>query len=164
MCPFIQLLRTSWMWHKVIFWAELNRFEFSFPSPRLVAILSLPYLSVAGGSWMYTFPKGINAMQNANSPVQVVAVSIYFDGGHYTMSTPIYIYIYICVGFKIFIVGVHQCGIWKVFYGSQWLRARLCCRKISDSIFWLFCFTPRWLGRCNALPKKVHKKYTKRER
>ena len=42
----------------------------------------------------------------------------------------------------------------KDFYGSQWLRARLCCRKISDSIFWLFCFTPRWLGRCNALPKE----------
>ena len=40
----------------------------------------------------------------------------------------------------------------KDFYGSQWLRARLCCRKISDSI--LFSFTPRWLGRCNALPKE----------
>ena len=42
----------------------------------------------------------------------------------------------------------------KGFYEGQWLRARLCCRKISDSIFWLFCFTPRWLGWCNALPKE----------
>ena len=31
----------------------------------------------------------------------------------------------------------------KVFYEGQWLRARLCCRKISDSIFWLYYFTPR---------------------
>ena len=29
------------------------------------------------------------------------------------------------------------------FYEGQWLRARLCCRKISDSIFWLYYFTPR---------------------
>ena len=26
----------------------------------------------------------------------------------------------------------------KGFYEGQWLRARLCCRKISDSIFWLY--------------------------
>ena len=26
---------------------------------------------------------------------------------------------------------------------GQGLRARLCCRKISDSIFWLYYFTPR---------------------
>ena len=52
----------------------------------------------------------------------------------------------------------------KGFYGSQWLRARLCCRKISDSIFWLFCFTPHWLVGVMPCPKKVHKKYTKRKR
>ena len=34
------------------------------------------------------------------------------------------------------------CGILKAFEG-QGLRARLCCRNISDSIFWLHCFTPR---------------------
>ncbi len=28
-------------------------------------------------------------------------------------------------------------------FKSQGLRASLCCRKISDSIFWLHCFTPR---------------------
>ena len=30
-----------------------------------------------------------------------------------------------------------------VAFEGQGLRARLCCRKISDSIFWLHCFTPR---------------------
>ena len=55
-------------------------------------------------------------------------------------------------------------GVWglKGFYEGQWLRARLCCRKISDSIFWLFCFTPRWLAGAMPCPKKVHKKYTKK--
>ena len=52
----------------------------------------------------------------------------------------------------------------EIFYESQWLRARLCCRKISDSIFWLFCFTPRWLVGVMPCPKKVHEKYTKRKR
>ena len=33
-------------------------------------------------------------------------------------------------------------GFNKGFEG-QGLRARLCCRKISDSIFWLYYFTPR---------------------
>ena len=56
-------------------------------------------------------------------------------------------------GLKGFSRRGHQCGVWR-FLGSQVLRARLCCRKISDSIFWLFCFTPRWLGRCNALSKE----------
>ena len=45
----------------------------------------------------------------------------------------------------------YQCGVYN-FYEGQWLRARLCCRKISDSIFWLFCFTPRCLA--GALPKE----------
>ena len=49
----------------------------------------------------------------------------------------------------------------KDFYEGQWLRARLCCRKISDSIFWLFCFTPRWLAGAMPCPKKgpqeIHK-------
>ena len=31
----------------------------------------------------------------------------------------------------------------KGFYEGQWLRARLCCRKISESIFWLYYLTPR---------------------
>ena len=43
---------------------------------------------------------------------------------------------------KVFRVEVTNVGF-KDFYDGQWLRARLCCRKISDSIFWLFCFTPR---------------------
>ena len=45
----------------------------------------------------------------------------------------------------------------KAFEG-QGLRARLCCRKISDSIFWLHCFTPRCLAQ-----RKTQKKYTKRK-
>ena len=31
---------------------------------------------------------------------------------------------------------------------SQGLRARLCCRNISDSIFWLYYFTPHWPAQC----------------
>ena len=34
---FTQPLRSGRIWHKVKFSAEFNRFEFSFPSPRLVA-------------------------------------------------------------------------------------------------------------------------------
>ena len=49
----------------------------------------------------------------------------------------------------------------KVFLEGRWLRARLCCRKLSDSIFWLYYFTPRWLAGAMPCPKKVHKKYTK---
>ena len=41
------------------------------------------------------------------------------------------------------------------------LRAKLCCRKISDSIFWLYYFTPRWLAGGMPCPKKVQKKYAK---
>ena len=44
---------------------------------------------------------------------------------------------------------------------GHWLRARLCCRKLSDSIFWLYYFTPRWLAGAMPCSKKVHKKYTK---
>ena len=49
----------------------------------------------------------------------------------------------------------------KGFYEGQCLRARLCCRKISDSIFWLYYFTPRWLAGAMPCPKKVQKKYKK---
>ena len=64
----------------------------------------------------------------------------------------IYIYIYIytcmCVCVCIYIYthiytcmhGV-TCGV-EIFYEGQALRARLCCRKLSDSIFWLYYFTP----------------------
>ena len=45
-------------------------------------------------------------------------------------------------GVKVFSVEVTNVGF-EGFYEGQWLRARLCCRKISDSIFWLYYFTPR---------------------
>ena len=48
-------------------------------------------------------------------------------------------------------------------FEGQGLRARLCCRKISDSIFWLYYFTTRWLTGTMPCPKKVQKKYTKRK-
>ena len=54
------------------------------------------------------------------------------------------------------------CGVWR-YLGGQWLRARLCCLKISDSIFWLYYFTPRCLVGARPCPKKVQKKYTKRK-
>ena len=44
------------------------------------------------------------------------------------------------------------------FYEGQWLRARRCCRKLSDSIFWLFCFTlPHvdWPVQCLAQRKSI---------
>ena len=45
-------------------------------------------------------------------------------------------------GLKVFSVEVTNVEFER-FLGCQWLKARLCCRKISDSIFWLYCFTPR---------------------
>ena len=54
--------------------------------------------------------------------------------------------------------------MWSLkYFKGQGLRVRLCCRKISDSIFWLHCFTPRWLAGAMPCPKKVQKKYTKRK-
>ena len=43
-------------------------------------------------------------------------------------------------------------------------RARLCCRSISDSIFWLFYFTPKLVSWCNTLPKKVPKRIIQKKR
>ena len=40
-------------------------------------------------------------------------------------------------------------------------RARLCCCLISDSIFWLFYFTPRWLVGVTPCPRKPQRNYTK---
>ena len=51
----------------------------------------------------------------------------------------------------------------KAFDG-QGLRARLCCRKISDCIFWLYYFTPRWLAGAMPCPKKVPKEIYKKKR
>ena len=49
-------------------------------------------------------------------------------------------------------------------FEGQGLRARLCCRKISDSIFWLYYFTPRWLAGAMSSPKKVPKEIYKKKR
>ena len=51
----------------------------------------------------------------------------------------------------------------KAFEG-QGLRARLCCRKISDSIFWLHCFTPRWLTGAMPCPKESPKRNIQKEK
>ena len=56
----------------------------------------------------------------------------------------------------------HMWGL-TVFSGSQWPRARLCCRKISDSKPRPHYFTPRWPAGAMPRPKKVQKKYTKRK-
>ena len=53
------------------------------------------------------------------------------------------------------------CGIWRL--EGQVLKARLSCRKIPDSIFWLYYFTPRWLTDAMPCPKKSQKNYTKRK-
>ena len=51
------------------------------------------------------------------------------------------------------------------FYEGQWLRARLCCRKMSDSIFWLYyIILPHvdWPVQC--LAQRRSKRNIKRER
>ena len=64
-------------------------------------------------------------------------------------------------GLKVLSSGFTNVGF-ESFYEGQWLRVRLCCRKLSDSIFWLYYFTPRWLAGAMPCPKKVHKKYAKK--
>ena len=51
-----------------------------------------------------------------------------------------------------------------VYLWNLGLGARLCCRKISDSIFWLFYFTPRWLANGMPCPKKVPKEVYKKKK
>ena len=75
---FTQPLRSGRIWHKVIFWAKSNRFEF-----RVFLLLDLlPHQgwstqsvllfthSWRESNWIHTFPKGISAMWNAISLVQ----------------------------------------------------------------------------------------------
>ena len=50
-------------------------------------------------------------------------------------------------------ICVHMWDL-KGLLKGQGLRARLCCRKISDSIFWLYYFTPRWLAGAMPCLKK----------
>ena len=65
---------------------------------------------------------------------------------------------------KVFFYRVQVTNVeFEGYLGGQWLRARLYCRKISDSIFWLYYFTPRWLAGAMPCPKKAQKKYTKRK-
>ena len=57
-------------------------------------------------------------------------------------SSKYYIY-YIFLGCKILShILNHDSVGFEGFFEGQWLRARLCCHKISDSIFWLYYFTP----------------------
>ena len=72
-----QPLRTSRMQRKVNLQEEINRFKFSFTSgsvavPRLKSPACPTYFthSWKENSWIYTFPKDIVAMWNANSLVQ----------------------------------------------------------------------------------------------
>ena len=55
-------------------------------------------------------------------------------------------------------------NVWGLRLEGQGQRARLCCRSISDSIFWLFCFIPTLFSQCNALPKKVPKRIIEKKR
>ena len=64
---YTQNLRTRRICRKINFTA-VNRFEFSFPYPRPVAIDWLKSQSaLLFTHWMHTFTKGISAMWNANS-------------------------------------------------------------------------------------------------
>ena len=51
----------------------------------------------------------------------------------------------------------------KGAFDGQGLRARVCCPKISDSIFWLYYFTPRWLAGAMPCPKKSSKRNVQKE-
>ena len=74
------------------------------------------------------------------------------------MCVCVYIYEY---GYRL-TMDMHMWDL-KAFE-CQELRARLCCRKISDSIFWLHCFTPRWLAGAMPCPKKVPKEMYKKKK
>ena len=55
--------------------------------------------------------------------------------------------------------------MWGLWLEGQGLWARLCCRYISDSIFLVILYyTPTFVSRCNALPKKSQKELYKRNR
>ena len=45
----------------------------------------------------------------------------------------------------------------KDFYEGQWLRARLCCRKISDSSYFGYIILPHvdWLAQCLAQRRSI---------
>ena len=80
-----------------VFKRSLTGLNSEFPSPSLVALPRLKYQSALlfthsrrENNWIHTFPKGISAMWNAISLVQVwtrVAVSISYDDNHYTTGT-----------------------------------------------------------------------------
>ena len=59
-------------------------------------------------------------------------------------------------GLKVFSVEVTNVGF-KGFYEGQWLRARLCCRKISDSIFLVILLYPTltWPVQCLAQRRSI---------
>ena len=50
------------------------------------------------------------------------------------------------------------------FLGSQWLRARLCCRKISDSIFLVILLYPTLTWPVQCLAQRRSTRNIKRER
>ena len=54
--------------------------------------------------------------------------------------------------------------MWGLKFEGQGLRAGLCCRKITDFIFWLYYFTPRWLAGATPCPKKSQKELYKKKR
>ena len=65
----------------------------------------------------------------------------------------------------VWVNTTHDLILWnlKAFEG-QGLKARLCFHKISDSIFWLHCFTPRQLAGTMPCPKKVPKELYKKKK
>ena len=82
----------SWIWQKVIFGLEFNRFEFSFPSHRSVAIQLCYYLSIAAGRIVgfIPFPRVLVLceMQTASSGMWTpVVVTVSYASNHYTINT-----------------------------------------------------------------------------
>ena len=74
-------------------------------------------------------------------------------------------YLFLCIiyysNFKVIILLQETVRYEAEGHGKN---ARLCCRLISDSIFWLFYFTPTLTGWCNALFKKVPQRIIQKKR
>ena len=66
--------------------------------------------------------------------------------------------------FKYIQVYLEISHSWLYVWSLKAFEGFLCCRKISDFIFWLHCFTPRWLVGAMPCPKQVPKEIYKKKR
>ena len=113
MCIFPNPSKGAWCDARSIFKWSLTYLNSDFSSPRPVAILKLKnnatllFIQIRReNSWIHTFPKGICALWNANSLVQVlksVPTTETITSRTLPTYTPIYMYIYACLCVYIYI-------------------------------------------------------------